>query len=297
MLDSLTVNQLRIFVSVVETGSFSGAARQLVRAQSAISHAIDRIEDDLQLKLFDRSAKRPVLTEAGKGLIGSARAIVAQVDDFREQGRAFAEGLEPEVALAVSLLAPLDPLVGVLAEFENAFPTVTLQLDVQEVGVPVENVLAGKADIAITGAPILSTPKGRELARYPLGAVPMVAVASPRHPLAKRAGPLRESDVKSFRQLIPTSGRVVTYRHVHTDSVWRISDQAARAALLRAGLGWGFTPRHSVDADIRQGNLVALDVAFRHDLDGLEALFAVHRKERRLGPAGARLVELLQEAW
>ena len=62
MIDSLTLDQLRVLIAVADEGSFSGAARRLGRVQSAISQAVQTLEATLELALFDRSAKKPVLT-------------------------------------------------------------------------------------------------------------------------------------------------------------------------------------------------------------------------------------------
>lgn len=77
MIDSLTLDQMRVLVAVADAGSFSAAARKLGRVQSAISQAIQTLETTLGLSLFDRSGKTPQLTDAGKALVGDARALIA----------------------------------------------------------------------------------------------------------------------------------------------------------------------------------------------------------------------------
>lgn len=68
MLDSAAINQLRTFVAVCEVGSFSGAAKKLLRAQSAVSHAIAALEQALDMALFDRATRRAELSAAGRNL-------------------------------------------------------------------------------------------------------------------------------------------------------------------------------------------------------------------------------------
>ena len=67
MIDPLTLDQMRVLIAVAETGSFSAAARKLGRVQSAISQAVQAMEQALRLTLFDRSREDPVLTDAGAG--------------------------------------------------------------------------------------------------------------------------------------------------------------------------------------------------------------------------------------
>jgi DNA-binding MarR family transcriptional regulator len=72
MLDALTLDQMRIFAAVAETGSFSAAARRLGRVQSAVSQSIAGLEDQLGVALFDRSGKTPKLTPGGTAILARA---------------------------------------------------------------------------------------------------------------------------------------------------------------------------------------------------------------------------------
>jgi DNA-binding transcriptional LysR family regulator len=67
MLDAVTLDQFRSFAAAADEGSFSAAGRRLGRAQSVVSQTLANMEGQLGLKLFDRSTRIPVLTEAGTG--------------------------------------------------------------------------------------------------------------------------------------------------------------------------------------------------------------------------------------
>lgn len=87
MLDALTLDQMRIFVAIAETGSFRAAAARLSRVQSALSHAVANLKAELGVSLFDRSGHRPVLTPAGRSLLSDARAILLKTDTMRARAR------------------------------------------------------------------------------------------------------------------------------------------------------------------------------------------------------------------
>ena len=72
-MDALTLDQVRVFLSVVDEGSFPKAAKSLQRAQSAVTYAIRKLEAEIGVPLFDRSAYRSVLTPAGRALLTRAR--------------------------------------------------------------------------------------------------------------------------------------------------------------------------------------------------------------------------------
>src|SRR5580704_741324 len=121
---AFTLDQLRVFLAVVEEGSFSGAARKLRRAQSAVSYGIATLEGQLGVTLFDRSGRTPVPAEAGDALLAQARSIVVEADDLSASAQRMTEGMEPRVTLAVEVLYPMPLMLTALAAFRKRFPTV-----------------------------------------------------------------------------------------------------------------------------------------------------------------------------
>ncbi|AFK56529.1 LysR family transcriptional regulator (plasmid) [Tistrella mobilis KA081020-065] len=108
MLDVLTLDQLRVFVTVAESGSFRAGAARLSRVQSAVSHAIANLEAELGLTLFDRTGHRPVLTAEGQALLSNARDILLRIDALKARARGLGEGVELELSLTVDTLFPID---------------------------------------------------------------------------------------------------------------------------------------------------------------------------------------------
>ena len=80
MLDGVTLDQLRTFIAAVDEGSFSAAGRKLRRAQSVVSQTLANLEAQLGVKLFDRSARYPKLTEEGRSLLADARAVADNIE-------------------------------------------------------------------------------------------------------------------------------------------------------------------------------------------------------------------------
>src|SRR5207244_7519273 len=97
MLEGATLNQLRTSIAAVDEGSFSAAGRKLRRARSVVSQTLANLEAQLGVKLFDRSARYPRLTEEGRSLLADARAVADDIDGFKARARAMKEGLEPEL--------------------------------------------------------------------------------------------------------------------------------------------------------------------------------------------------------
>jgi len=127
-----TIDQLKVFLAVVETGSFTAAAKRLRRAVSAISYTIATLELQLGIQLFDREgARTPTLTKAGAAVLAKARVIAVEVDDLRASVRSLLGGVEAEVTLVVDVMLPSARLVDAVQAFEATFPTVKLRLHVE----------------------------------------------------------------------------------------------------------------------------------------------------------------------
>src|SRR3954469_7631698 len=115
-----TLDQVAVFLAIVETGSFTAAARKLGRATSVISYAIANLESQLGVSLFARAgAARPQLTEAGRAVLADARALALALDDLLAKARGLTQGLEAEVSLVVDVMLPACKLVEALEEFRT----------------------------------------------------------------------------------------------------------------------------------------------------------------------------------
>src|ERR1700744_2403769 len=97
---SPTLDQIAVFLAIVETGSFAAAARRLGRASSVISYAITNLESQLGVSLFARAGTpRPALTDAGRAILSDARGLSMALDGLLAKARGLTTGLEAEVAL------------------------------------------------------------------------------------------------------------------------------------------------------------------------------------------------------
>jgi DNA-binding transcriptional LysR family regulator len=290
-MDALTLDQFQVFATVAEEGSFSAAARRMNRAQSAITYAIQKLEEQTGAELFDRSAYRPALSEAGRALLPRVRRILTEVADFRVQARGIAGGLEPELSIVVDSMFPMRTLLCTLRDFQADFPSVQTRLYVESLGATVKTVVDGAADIGL----ILSMGDFPELRTKPVVEIELVPVAAPDHPLARINKPLEPEDVRDHVQLVLTDRSTLTAGRDHgvlAIRTWRLADLGAKHAMLLAGLGWGGMPLHMVADDLSAGRLVQLTMADCADFPKLPVQVAV-RVDKALGPAGRWLAERL----
>ncbi|HKR93700.1 LysR family transcriptional regulator [Novosphingobium sp.] len=290
---SPSLDQLRIFLSIVEEGSFNAAARKQGRSISVISYAVAQLETQLDVRLFDREGSRkPQLTEAGRALVSEARAIDDDIGALLAKVRSLRQGLEAELSFAVDVMVPGTCLARLLRDFQVRFPTVSLRLHVEALGAVAALVLDGKATLAIAGPDIQPHP---EIERETIGGVDMVAVAAPEHPLAQMAR-IPSGEARKHLQLVLTDRSPLTEGRdfsVFSPRSWRLADLGAKHALLKEGIGWGSMPRHSVQADLDSGTLVELHLPERTVVN--YALVALWRKDCPPGPAAVWVLDEIRE--
>ncbi|MFC0686222.1 LysR family transcriptional regulator [Novosphingobium clariflavum] len=284
-----TFDQLRIFLAVVDTGSFAGAARQLNRAVSVISYGIANLETQLGLILFDREGTRkPQLTVAGRAVLTEARGLAEGVDSLRAKVKGLLDGLEAEVDLAVDVMFPAERLGAILRAFAAEFPTVQLRLHVEALGAVTAMVLDGTAAIGLSG-PLFAGVEGLE--SVSMGSVAMVPVAAPDHPLGRMTD-IAPGAGRDYTQLVLsdrsrfTEGRDFA---VMSPKTWRLADLGSKHALLREGIGWGNMPLPMIEPDLVAGTLIRLSMPDQPG--GIYRFAGIWRRDTPPGPAAAWLID------
>jgi DNA-binding transcriptional LysR family regulator len=293
MLDGVSLDQLRTFIAAADEGSFSAAGRRLRRAQSVVSQTLANLEGQLGLKLFDRSARYPVLTDQGRALLTDARAVAGNMDLFKARAKSLAGGLEPELSVVIDFMFPGEPFIAAVAAFQVQFPATSLSLHIDTWTDVLEPVLDGRCALGVMG-PLPNVPP--QLTRERLLTVRLVMVVSPRHPLASRRAPIPTAALAEHVQLLHTDISDLSQareRGVLSPKVWRLGNLRAKHTFLRAGFGFGIVPLHLVEADLASGELVQLKV--EEAPPESHHLSVIYRTDSPPGPAGRWFMDRLKE--
>lgn len=296
MLDALTLDQMRIFVAVVEAGSFRGAASRLLRVQSAVSHSIANLEAQLGVTLFDRSGHRPTLTREGQALLADARAILLKVDSMRARARGLGEGVELELPIVVDTLFPIATVAAALRHMRKAYPSVGVRLSIAALGGPLTALMERRCTLGIMVGEDFRDPR---IELEALSSFPLIAVAASDHPLAVRTETesLSGDELMEHLQIVqqdPTPLSEGRDFGVLSPGTWRVSSQEAKHALILGGLGWGRLPLWLVERDLAERRLVRLPAAALGPRGEAPVhAYLARRIDEPLGPAGRVLREAL----
>jgi DNA-binding transcriptional LysR family regulator len=293
MLDPLTLDQLRVLVAVAETGSFSAAARKLGRVQSAVSQAVQTLETALGTTVFDRSGKVPRLNDAGRVLLGDARAVLRGADALKARAESIAADVEPELTLAVDALFPNHVLTESLKALAGVYPCLPVTVFTEAIGGAEQRLREGSAKLGLM-VPFLGISDDRE-SEF-LVNIPIVPVVASHHPLAAEPAPVTRAVLERHVQLVLTdrtplsngiSGGVISFR------TWRFADLGTRLDFLLAGFGWCNMPVHLVRDDIIAGRLKVLELS--EPMRRAAEIHVVHARGRPPGKAGRWLIQAIRE--
>lgn len=292
-LGTLSLDQLRVLVTIADSGSFSAAGRALGRAQSAMSQAVATLEELQGVTLFDRDGYRPQLTDVGRVLADQARLVLASAARFEAVAANSRKGIEPELALAIDPLVPTAPLIESLSALGGQFPDLPVSFSTEGLGGSLRRLRAGSAALAIC---LLLPTIPDDIIAYPLLRIRLKAVVAPHHPLARLGRAARRADLEEHVQLVLSDAAAPSGESYGLISgrLWRFVDLGRRLDFLLAGFGWCRMPEHIVAAPLAAAALVPLKI--KDDPTPRDALtiYAAHRRDQILGPAGRWLLDTLQ---
>ena len=276
----LRIDEIRSFVAVAESGSFSAAARNLKRAQSVVSMHIAGFEAELGYKLFDRTPK-PVLTAQGRELLVGAKRVLVEADRLQNRALTLNDTQTPSIYMGIDLVLEAPVMIDLLRLFAKSFPSVRLQI---------ENISGSEAKwfftkTAMNLALVFSSDPSLESDEYILGHSPLSIVVAKNHPLAAIDRPTVD-DLRRYRQIVvhardPESPSPAV---VNTD-YWEIDSGLWALGLAARGVGWAILPNFLlIGQSAFRGSVMTINSPFR-----LEAQRLVLRSKK--GEVSAEVID------
>jgi DNA-binding transcriptional LysR family regulator len=279
----IDLDHLLVIDAIDRRGSFARAAEELHRVPSAVTYAVNKLEQDLGVQIFDRSGHRARLTDTGEKVLREGRDLLRFATRLEAHAKFLSEGWEPELRIAVGDLVSTNRVNKLVREFFAEHEDRTQIRISREVFGGCWDALAGdRADLVI-GAGLSGMPAGGGFVTQPLGEVNFVFVVSPQHPLATEPEPLPADVIKmhravaasdTSRNLPPRTSGILSGQDVLS-----VADMRQKRQMQMMGLGVGYLPGYLVAPDVAAGSLVVkkveetreagpLFIAWRSDFSG-----------------------------
>ena len=246
----MEVNQLRYVCAIADTGNFSRAAERCRIAQPSLSQQVQKLEDDLGVKLFDRLGCSIRLTEAGRAFIPRARAILEQLDAARSSAADKNADLRGNVTVGVIPTVAPYLMPAYTASFAKKFPDAKLRIIEETTSVLVEGLRDLSIDVAILALPL----RHKDLELFPIRTEPLFAVLKKNHPRA-RAKSLALKDLRGESFVMLRDGHCFRDLSLDTCTRARITPNIAFESgqfssllgMVAAGIGVSLVPEMAID--------------------------------------------------
>lgn len=286
----ISLEQWRALIAVVDSGGYAQAAQTLHKSQSAVTYAVQKLEDVLGVKAFEIQGRKAVLTATGQLLYRRALALLEEASGLESAARKLSAGWEAEIGLAVETVFPTRLLFKSLAQFGAESPHTRIEIIESVLSGTTDALREGKVELAITAA----LPAG--FLGDVLLPVRFIAVASPDHPLHRLKRMLTNRDLRMHRHLVVRDSGLSRRSNalaLEAKQRWTVSNLSTSIEAVRSGYGFAWFPEEKIREELEGGALLPLKL--REGSVRQSEMYLVFADRGAAGPGTLRLAELIRE--
>jgi DNA-binding transcriptional LysR family regulator len=285
----ISLEHWRTLLAVVDAGGYAQAAAALHKSQSAVTYSVQKIEQQLNLKLFEIEGRKARLTRSGQLLYRRAQALLEEAGAVESAAHTLAAGWESELSLAVEIIFPTWLLLKCFERFAVEHPGTRIELYETVLSGTEEALLQRRVAIAI-GSYIPSGFVGDALMP-----IRFIAAAHPDHPLHKLGRELTPRDLRRYRQLVIRDSGAARSRSapwLAAEQRWTFSHKATSIRAAVSGLGFAWFSEDTIRDELDQGLLKPLPL--REGGEQWAQLYLLYADRDEAGPGALRLAEIIR---
>lgn len=289
MTPRITLEQWRALLAVVDAGGYAQAAARLHKSQSAVTYAVQKLENLLGVKAFELIGRKAVLTPTGQMLYRRGMVLLDEAQRLEAAAQRLSAGWEPEIRVAAEIILPNRLMLAALGRFGQESPHTRIEWLESVLGGTAQALLEGQADLAI-------------LPRIPPGftgelllRMRAMAVAHPDHPLHALGRPLTMRDLKRHRNIVVRdsgASRDPRAMNVEAEQRWVVSHMSTSIQAVAAGHGFAWLIEDKITDELARGLLKPLPLGARSER--YVDLYLVLADPEFAGPGVRRLAEILR---
>ena len=288
------IQNFKTFCDLVETKSFSKAARLNEVTQSAVSQQLKAMESHYDMLIIDRNQKKFRLTPQGTVLYSTFKEILALYEKLNCEIQEMRNIVSGTIQISTVNSIGLHELPPYLKSFIRDFPSVNARVEYRRANLVYEDVLHGTADIGLVAFPV----NHKELTTINFAQDELVVAMNPEHSLAKKKNlsidNLRGEEFIAFEKDIPTrkaTDEMLSNAGVEISVVMEFDNVETVKRALEINAGIAILPGNTVTNEVERNQLTSLKLD-----NGIHVrpLAIIHKKNRMLTPALRSFVELMK---
>ena len=289
------LENLKIFCDLVQSKSFSKAAKLNGITQSAVSQQLRAMEKHFNALIIDRTQKQFKLTREGNSLHHGFKEILQVYDQLKSELLEMKQVLSGNIHISTIYSIGLHELPEYLKDFMKEFPSVNVRVEYRRANLIYEDVLQGAVDMGLVAFP--EKMKGVDI--IPFAKERLVLAASPDHPLSKHTS-IEVSELKGYRVIgfdkdIPTRQSVdemLEASDVELRTVMEFDNIETIKRAVEINLGIALLPEKTIQREVQQGQLKKISIK---DKELVRPLAIIRRKGRVVQPALKQFIQLLTD--
>ncbi|NRB68004.1 MAG: LysR family transcriptional regulator [Vibrio sp.] len=292
MQSPITLEAMHILDAIDRRGSFAAAANELDRAPSSLSYQIQKLEQDLDIMIFDRSGHKASFTQAGKLILERGRVILSATEKLVNDASVLANGWELDMTLAYDGIVPIQNFFSLVDALGNVSST-RIRLQEEILAGCWESLDEGRADLLVCAKPDTLP---LDVKSETIGALKMIWVAAPNHYVHQRNGPFNEEARAKYRVIaISDTAReqpAISVNILQKQPRLTVSNLSAKIDALQSGLGIGTMPLSVAQPLIDKGTLAKISDSETFEMDIIMAW-----KRNQMGEAKSWCIKYLKKNW
>ena len=256
----LSVEALLVLDAIDYRGSYAAAAEQLNKVPSALSYIVQKLEEQLNVTLFERQGRRAVLTPAGKHLLVEGRKVLFALNTLSEQTQTIANGWEPKIRIACDSIIDIKPIFVSIQQFLAVHGAIEIDIQEEVLNGTWEALIEDRVDLVI-GAPA-PMPAQKGIRAVKINELDTVLVVNELHPLSKVKSPIHSNSLSQYRS-------VVVHDSAKSEIPWSVnliegsqrfyvSTVAHKIEAILSGIGIGYLPRYMAEKYLKAGQLIEI---------------------------------------
>lgn len=289
-IPTISLEQWRALVAVVDDGGYAAAAEAIHKSQSTVTYAVQQIEKLLGVKAFRLEGRKAVLTPAGRMLYSRARVLLDEASSLERAAQRNSAGWEAEITIAVEIIFPTWLLLKSLDRFGREAPNTRIEVIETVLGGAPEALLERSVDLALTPR-VPPGFSGESLMR-----LAFVPAAHPNHPLFRLGRRLTLKDLRKYRNLTVRDTSVKRDKRssfLEAEQRWTVGHMATSLQAARMGFGFAWYPEEKIREEIAAGELKVLPL--KNGGDAFAEIYLVLADPEGAGPGVRRLAEILKK--
>ncbi len=270
----LTLDSLQVLDSIDRKGSFAAAAEELFRVPSAVTYSIKKLEEQLNVSLFDRSLQKAKLTPAGKLLLEQGRDILQQVQRLEAQAKQVEHGWETELRIVIDTILPTTPLWPAIKELQQQQPWLNIKIMEEALSGSWEALLDQRADmvIGVTG----DAPASGQWHISNLGTIEIDLYCAVTHPASQLTYPIDDQKLTQFTHIaISDSARRLPPRNVGLMGLKQflyVANMEQKYQAVIHAMGISHLPHHIAKPALKKGLIKKIHTE-RHNKQSLNIVW------------------------